>query len=1148
MKKTEKCSNCFELQRLFKIMKVVVLLMILCVTQVFANSIYSQDKKLSLKIEDSSLETIFKRIESESDFHFFYKSEDLIFDKTFDVDIENATIFQILDAVLSKVNLSYKVFDKYIAVSPSKPSNYKGIQEGQQKTIRGIVTDSEGEPIPGVTVTVKGTTTGTITDMSGAFELFISSDAEVLVFSFIGMKSQEVVLGDQTRLEVTMQEEIMGLDEVVVVGYGTQKKKLITGATSQVNTEELTRQNTVSAIDALKSNTAGMQIVKTSGQPGSGYRINIRGLGTTGDASPLFIVDGVPVEDIEFLNPSEIESIDILKDAASAAIYGSRSANGVVLVTTKSGKFESKPTITYDGYYGVQNLFKKVPTLNAQEYATMMNEARMNDGLKPFDFAALVPDWEQYESGDNKGTDWLDEILVNDAPVQNHAVGIAGGTEKSNYSLGFSYTSQDGILGKPVASSYERYNVRINTEHIIFENDNYTILKVGETFAYSSIEKSGIATGGMYSNTIRNVLSTHPFMPVYDENGEFHDAIPWDIRVPNPVGIMVYTQGNNVSESNKLIANGYVEFQPLNGLKLRSSFGYDFSSGSYRSYTPEYNLSERHFRDYSSTTHSLSRGRGYNFENTINYVFESKSGNSVDLLAGTTVQKNNIGESISGTNINSIFDDLEHAYLSNSTTIDPARTILDSYPWGENMLLSYFGRVNYDYNEKYMATLVMRADGSSKFAEGNRWGYFPSVAAGWVASSEDFLSVTRGWLPYFKIRASWGQNGNQNISPFQYLSTISFSGADHFGIDKKERLTGAYPNILPNPEVTWETSEQLNVGVDARILDDNFSLNFDWYIKTTKDWLVAAPTLASYGTGAPYINGGDVENRGFELSLSWRDKIGDFSYFASANVAHNENKVTRIDNYEKIIHGPINVLADLTSEMFRAEEGYPIGYFWGYKTDGIFQNEEEVQSYVNSEGEMIQPDAEPGDVRFVNTNGDNVINDDDKVMIGDPNPDYTFGINLGADYKGFDFSISASGVAGNQIIRSYRDFAIFPTHNFTTDIFNRWHGEGTSNRLPKLSTSSSKNFSNISDLYVEDADYLRITNFSVGYDFKNLIRANYFGKLRAYIAVQNLYTFTEYSGMDPEVGYSGGTTFGSGIDLGFYPSPRTVLFGVNIEL
>lgn len=1021
----------------------------------------------------------------------------------------------------------------------------ENVAQQQQKTITGKVYDIDGVPLPGVTVVFKGTSKGTVTDIDGNFTLLDVPENAKLQFSFVGMKTQEIAIRDQTNITLVLIEDSIGLDEFVAIGYGTQKKKLVTGATSQINSEDINRQNTISPIDALKS-TSGMQITKTSGQPGSGYRINIRGLGTTGDSSPLFIVDGVPVSNINHLNPSDIESIDILKDAASAAIYGSRSANGVVLVTTKKGKYQSRTSITYDGYVGVQNLYRKTPTLNAQEYAIMMNEARLNDGLRPYNFASLVPNWAAIESGNNKGTDWLDEMLVKNAPIQNHSIGINGGTDKSRYSLGFSFSSQDGILGDPVASSYDRYNLRINSEHVIFDNYDFTILKIGENLSYSYVENSGIAVGGMYTNSIRNALSTSPFMPVYNEQGDYQRAIDWDIRVPNPIAMMDYMHGNNITKTHKLFGNAYVELQPIENLKLKSSFGYDLAVGSNRSYIPKFNLSERHFRDYSTTNHSMYNGFGYSFENTLNYIYDTENGHAFDLLAGNTLQKSGLGESINGTNINSIFDDFEHAYLSNSKTIDPARTILGSTPWGEDILLSYFGRINYDFKEKYMLTFVLRGDGSSKFAKDNRWGYFPSFAAGWVASSESFMEQYNNWIPFLKLRASWGQNGNQNINPFQYLSTITFSGATHFGIDKKERLVGAYPNILPNPDVSWETSEQLNIGFDSRWLDGNLILNFDWYIKTTKDWLVAAPTLASYGTGAPYINGGDVQNKGIELSLEWRNKIGDLNYYANVNFSHNKNKVTKIDNFEKVIHGPVNVLADLTSEIFRAEEGFPIGYFWGYKTDGIFQNESEVKQYVNSKGELIQPDATPGDVRFVNTNDDNVINDNDKVMIGDPNPDYTFGINLGADYKGFDFALSASGVMGNQIIQSYRDFAIFPTHNFTTEVFERWYGEGTSNRLPKLSTASSKNFSNISDLYVEDGDFLRITNVSIGYDFKNILGKTFFEKLRLYFAIHNLVTFTKYSGMDPEIGYSGGTSFGSGIDLGYYPSPRTMMLGLSV--
>ncbi|HBX45094.1 MAG TPA: SusC/RagA family TonB-linked outer membrane protein [Porphyromonadaceae bacterium] len=1076
--------------------------------------------------------------------------------KKIDLTTNSKNIEEVLDNILTKTELAYRILGKQVVIyrdeAKATPKEVEEIvtellAQQEKKQITGKVVDTNGESIIGANIIeVETSSNGTVTDINGNFHLSVNEDA-VIRISFIGCVSQDISTIGKTSFDIVLQEDLKNLEEVVVIGYGMLKKKLVTGATSQVGSEQISKQNPISVIDALKSSTTGLQIIKTSGQPGSDFRINIRGLGTTGDASPLFIVDGVPVSNIDYLNPSDIESVDILKDAASSAIYGSRAANGVILVTTKTGNYESKPTISYDGYYGVQNLYKKLPTLNAQEYATMMNEARLNDGLEPYDLKSLVPNWTEIESGKNKGTDWFHEILEKNAPIQNHALSINGGTDKSRYSMGFSVTSQNGILGKPVASTYDRYNFRLNTEYKIIENKDRAILKIGENLSYSYIDRSGIATGGMYSNSIRNTLCASPFMPVFDEKGEYHFAIPWDIRVPNPVAIMVYTHGNNTSVSHKLIGNIHIDLQPIKNLTIRSTFGYDFSDNSYRSYTPKYNLSERHFSENSTTTHNMSKGLGYNFENTINYFLKiGETGHKFDILAGNTIQKSNIGETLNGTNINSVFNDLEHAWLDNSKLIDPAKTKLGSYPWGDNKLLSYFGRINYDYFEKYLLTVVMRADGSSKFAQGKRWGYFPSIATGWVISNESFWKELEKTISFFKLRASWGQNGNQNISPFQYLSTISLTGADYYGIDKKEKLIGAYPNILPNPDVTWETSEQLNIGFDSYLFNDKLALNFDWYDKMTKNWLVAAPTLASYGTGAPYINGGDVRNRGFEVALNWKSNINDFNYQVSANLSQNKNKVTRIANHEKIIHGLPNVLADLTSEIYRAEEGFPIGYFWGYRTNGIFQNEAEVAAYVNSKGELIQPEATPGDVRFVNMNDDNIIDDNDKVMIGDPNPNLTFGLSLGADYKGFDFSLVANGVAGNQIIRSYRDFAIFPTHNFTTEIFGRWYGEGTSNRLPKLSTASSKNFSNISDLYIEDGDYFRISSITVGYDFSKLLKKDYLSRLHLYFSVQNLYTFTKYSGMDPEIGYSGGSSFGSGIDLGFYPTPRTILFGLNV--
>ena len=1016
----------------------------------------------------------------------------------------------------------------------------------QTRTLKGTVVDGDQLPLPGVSVVVKGSTTGTTTDFQGVFELKGNDlDSKVLLFTLIGFVMQEKVIEKSNTFNIVMFEDNALLDELVVVGYGVQKKKLLTGATSQVKGDDIQRQNTVSAVDALKSTTSGVQIVKSSGQPGSKFNINIRGLGTTGNASPLILVDGMPVSDIDFLNPSDIESTDILKDAASAAIYGSRAANGVILITTKKGSFKSKSTLSYDSYIGFQNIYKTLPVLNAREYGVIMNEGRINDGLDPYDYGSLVPRWGDIESGKWNGTNWLDEITVKNAPIQNHSFAINGGSEASTYSVGFSYTSQEGILGKPVASNYDRYNARFNGEQIIIKHNGLNLLKTGQSVVYSYSEQSGIAVGDIYWNSVRNMLLASPFVPVRNNDGDYHYSIDWDKREPNPIALMEYTQGMNMNKSHNLLANAYAEIEPLKNLKIKSSFGYTYNSGSSRSYVPAYNLSSITLNTDNQVSHSMWGGIDKLLENTINYRFNLDK-HHFDVLGGNSIQNSSIGESISGSNVNSIFNDLNHAYLDNTKQIIAAKTRLSSSPYGEQKLLSYFGRINYDYNETYLLTLVMRADGSSNFGPGHRWGTFPSVAIGWVATNESFMAGTSQWLDFLKLRASWGQNGNQSVSPFQYLSLISIhESADYFGADKSTALTGAYPSVLPNPDVSWETSEQINFGLDTRFFKDRLDFTFDLYRKTTKDWLIDAPVLASNGISSQLINGGDVQNKGIEVGLKWRDNIGKVNYSVGANLSHNKNKVTRIANTEKIIHGATEILGEGMSELYRAEEGMPIGYFWGYKTDGIFQNEAEVLAYRNSSGELIQPNAQPGDVRFVNRNDDDKISDDDKTMIGDPNPDYTFGLNLAADYKGFYCAVTGNGVSGNQIARSYRT-PDKQRGNYTTEIFGRWHGEGTSERLPRVSQTTHINTQYVSDLFIESGDYFRISNMTIGYDFKTLFKSKLISQLKVYASIQNAYTFTKYSGMDPEIGYSGGG-FGSGIDLGFYPSPRTVMFGTSIK-
>jgi TonB-linked SusC/RagA family outer membrane protein len=1027
-----------------------------------------------------------------------------------------------------------------------------------QVRVSGNVTDTQGEPVPGVTVLEQGTQNGVITDVDGNYNIEVAGEESVLVFSFVGMETQEITVGDQREINVVMQETFTDLDEVIVIGYGVQQKKLNTGATVQVKSDQIVRQNTVSPMTAMQGLTPGVSIIKETGEPGSGFKVNIRGMGTTGNSEPLVVIDGVPGGNLDYLSPADIETIDVLKDAASAAIYGSRAANGVILVTTKSGsrglsKGAKKATITYDGSYGVQNLYKKLPVATAQEYAVLLNEARVNSEQPLLDFASLVPDWEKIESGEWKGTDWLEHLTVEDAPIQNHALNIFGGGENSTYSLGLSYTDQEGIFGGPVNSQYERYSFRLNSDYALLRDasDSFDVLKVGETLRYSYSKRSGIGTGNQYSNDVFSCTVASPFLPMYDENGEYHDAIPWNPQEANPIASMIYQRGQNESKSYNLNGSVYLEVQPIKGLKYRSQFGYNMNAGSYRSYTPTYSLSATVFREHDQVSHNLDAGYSWTWENTVNYDFDINVQHSFNVLAGMSAEKWGLGEHIEGTNIDALLSGFKYAWLKNTPVInDDGTTSMSSSPWGEGGILSYFGRVSYDYLERYMLTLIMRADGSSNFPEENRWGYFPSVSAGWVLTEEPFMGGLDGTLDFMKLRASWGQNGNQSIDAFQYLSTISYENVNYFfGPDKTNVSIGGYPSILPNPDITWETSEQLNIGVDLRLLRSRLGVTFDWYTKTTKDWLVRADNLASFGTGAPFINGGDVENKGVELALNWSDRISDFSYDIGLNLAYNQNEVTRIANSEGIIYGPPDILGQGTNEVFRAQEGYPIGYFRGYETLGVFQNEEEIQNYTNSEGDIIQPNAVPGDLIFADTNDDGTISDEDKKMIGDPNPDYIVGLNMNFAYKGFDLSVVGNGAFGHQIARSYRRWNDSPTNNFTTDIFDRWHGEGSSNKYPRLTYGAHPNWQYVSDIFIEDADYFRISNITFGYDFTRIAPNLPFEQARLFVTGQNVYTFTNYFGMDPEIGTSTNDDYpwAKGIDIGYYPSPRTVLVGVSVK-
>ena len=1021
----------------------------------------------------------------------------------------------------------------------------------QTSTVSGVVISGTDElPLVGVSVLVKETANGTITDIDGNFKLNVVS-GQTLVFSYIGYVTQEIVVTDQKSLNVILKEDTEILDEVVVVGYGVQKKKLVTGATVQVKGESLAKMNTNSPLQGMQGQTPGVNISSTSGQPGSDMKVSIRGLGTVGNSSPLYLIDGVG-GDIPTLNPADIESIDILKDAASAAIYGAQAANGVVLITTKSGK-EGKAQISFDAYYGVQTVARKINMLNAKEYMTIMDEQAVNSGNTPYDWSSFRSIYDA--NGNVHDTDWIDSMFKDNARTQSYTLGITGGSQTSTYALSLGYMSQEGVVGGKDVSNYERYNFRINSEHKIFKDSD--LLKVGEQVSFVYKMNNGISVSDQYNNTLRGAFATSPLAPIYSDNNAYDSSYndtsnsDWYNGDGNPYGSMM-TNSNNENKTATFSGNVYAELQPVRNLKLRSVFGAVYGSSEYRSFNPLYQFSIYTYNTTrTSATQNMNHSLGMTWTNTAAYdwtcgkhAFNALVGMEVYRYSGTYLQAKT-GALREG------FDDWDHAYVGNGTasSADDGMSV-DGYPHDESRSVSYFGRFGWNWKETYMLNATLRADGSSKFARGNRYGVFPSISAGWTLSNEKFMQNTQNWLDYLKLRASWGQVGNQNIDNYQYTAPITSSNTHYIfgttdGAPAQSGYWGAYPSRLANENVTWETSEQTNIGIDARFLKSRLSLTADFYIKTTKDWLVEAPILATAGTGAPFINGGDVKNTGFELALTWNDQAGkDFNYNIGVNGAYNKNKVGNIPTEDGIIHGKINMLYDNTPEFYRAQNGHAIGYFWGYETAGIFQNKEQIANW-NADGKhgILQADAQAGDVIYVDQNQDGIIDDNDKVDLGNGTPDFTYGFNVGFNYKNFDFSLVAYGAAGNQIVQSYRNHANSKA-NYTTAILNRWTGEGTSNRMPRV-TDTNINWQ-FSDLYLQDGDYLRISNITLGYDFAKLIKLKAISQARLYVQVQNAFTFTKYDGMDPEIGY-GTSDWVSGIDLGYYPRPRTFLVGVNLK-
>lgn len=1030
----------------------------------------------------------------------------------------------------------------------------------QNIQIKGtVVSGTDNEPLPGVNVVVKGnTSTGTITDFNGTFTLSAPADA-ILSISYIGFKSQEIAVKGHKDIKIVLQEDSETLDEVVVVGYGVQKKSVVTASIAKVSADDLASTAPVRMDNALKGLASGVTVTSSSGQPGAAAQIRVRGVGTirteNGAADPLYIVDGMPLEGgLDYLNPNDIASIEVLKDAASGAVYGARAANGVILVTTKTGKI-GKTKVTYDFSYGWQSAWKKRDVLNASEYALMINEGAINAGIAP-KFS------DPYSYG--QGTNWQDEVFNNNAPMMNHQVSVSGASEKVNYLFSLGFYTQDGIVGGNFdRSNYERLTLRSNTQYTLFDESKernwLNSLKVTSNLSYARIKSTILDDNSTWGTPLGSALALSPILNVYDETEEAIKAqfdkygttaeytpvydprngklfsIPGEFgEMSNPIAKL--SLPGDKHWSHKFVANFSAELQLWDNLKFKTSYGADLSFWGYDSYRPLYYLRSGESSTQSSAYSRKEDGTVWQLENVLMYD-KSIDKHSFSVLLGQSAKKSS-GSYLYGSRNN--ITNYSRPYIDASTGL-AANADRDAAgaPSVDATLASIFARASYNYDERYMLQVTVRRDGSSRFGPNNHYAVFPSFSLGWNLTNEKFMNKRPNWLTTTKIRLSWGKNGNENIGNFKYTVLTSPGNNAIFG-SSENVINGVKASGLANPDLKWEESEQLDFGLDFGFFNNALTFTADYYKKKTNGMLMEMNIPFYVGEAKPIGNVGKMENSGIELEAAYKFRVSDWNFRVSANASYLKNKLIEYGNES----GWENLDSfQGTGDISRAENGKPFPFFYGYKTAGIFQNTDEVKAYKNDKGELLQPTAVPGDVRFVDVDGNGIIDANDRTDIGKGMPDWTFGFNLGVSWKNFDLNMMWQGTAGNDIYDATRRTDI-ATSNLPSWMLNRWTGEGTSNRIPRFVQGDNVNWQS-SDLYVYDGSYLRLKNIQLGYTLPAALTQKVFiSSLRFYVAAENLFTFTKYHGFDPEIS-SGGTSLG--IDYGVYPQARVWTIGASLS-
>ncbi|WP_446785550.1 SusC/RagA family TonB-linked outer membrane protein [Macellibacteroides fermentans] len=1030
----------------------------------------------------------------------------------------------------------------------------------QDIQIKGVVVSGgDNLPLPGVNVVVKGTSIGTITDLDGQFSFAVPAKS-MLSITYIGYKPLEVAADGSKLMNITLQEDTETLDEVVVVGYGVQKKSVVTAAISRVTAEDLNNTTPSRIEDALKGKVSGVQITQSSGQPGADSKVRIRGVGTVNNSEPLYIVDGMPVDGgINYLNPTDIQSVEILKDAASAAIYGARAANGVILVTTKSG-VSGKTNITYDFTYGLQNPWKKRSVLNATEYMTLMNEVAVNDGNAP----KYLP--EQIASA-GKGTDWQDETFNYDAPVQSHQVSVNGGSEKIVYFLSLGYFDQEGIVGGNYGkSNYNRWSLRTNSTYNVFETKDRSFMnkmRVGVNISYARAKSSGIETNSEYGSILGSALAFDPTVPVYATNPESvlasyphavkdKDGKVYTIpaggfqEIANPVGMLNAPTSSTLNE-DKFVASFWGELDLYEGLKFKSSYGADLAFWGNDGYTFPYFLATQGKNiTQSSVFSNMHRGFTWQVENTLTYTKTFDDKHNLTVLLGQSAKEYTLRE-LYGDDYDLLETNPDKANINSAIADrDEERVAGGTGGFSNQTLASYFGRIDYNFDERYMIQATVRRDGSSNFGPNHKWAVFPSVSLGWNVTNEAFMDSRPDWFSNLKLRASWGKNGNERIGQFRYTSLMDGGQNYYFGSgDHATMQYGSSPSKIANPDVKWEESEQLDLGFESRFFNNSLTFGFDYFKKKTNGMLMDQPIPAYVGKGAPIANAGDMQNWGLEFESTYKLKINDFSFNVGANASYLNNKLIKLGNASgEAIYADAGASGVGSYVKGRNGEVYP--YFYGYKTGGILQNQQQADEYNSKYGEK----AQPGDVIFLDIAGeksntpDGKITDADKTKIGKGMPDWTFGLSLGADWKGFDLNLFFQGTAGNDVF-DFSQRGDIQAMNRPSWMLDRWIGEGTSNKIPRMTAVNPNRNWRSSDLYIKDGSYVRLKTIQLGYSLPtSLLEKASLQRLRLFVTAENLFTFTSYDGFDPEI--AAGDYFNIGVDKGIYPQSRTISVGANL--